>query len=314
MRILIISTNALGDTYLSASSLEPIRKSFKSCEIHFVTLQSAKFFLDYLTTDMCYYLKRKNFISILELIFRIRRTKYDLTLSFFPGMVNSIFFYFSKSNKKAGFINLIKRNRWHNFAHKATVKGSCGNKFIWQPNMNYLERISNLLQLSGISSLNILKPLFSLENNCTPTINKNSVVIHFKARDKDRSISEKDIINLCNKILLICSLKINLIGIEKDFSQELIEECNKKNITIVQNPELPILLSYILNSKIFIGVDSFPLHMADAYNINFLGIFGPTSPSSVLVNSNKSIIFKSNIYLKINIDLLLVKIQELLIK
>ncbi len=312
IRILIISTNALGDTYLSSAAIEPIRRFYNPCEIHFVSLENAKFFLGYLTIDKVFYLKSKDIVPILKILIEIRKINYNYVFSFFPGVMNSLIYFYAKSQKKAGFINLVRKKQWYNNNNKAKVKDKINKQFIWKPEMSYLSRISQLLQLTGINSSKIVKPTFPPKNMGHSIIDKNILTIHFKARDKNRSLTDLDILKICESIMQKHNVKICLLGVEKDFSITLKEECNKKNISFLIGPLFTDLLDIIINSKLYIGVDSFPLHLADAYNINYLGIFGPTLPNAVLTNFKKSVIFDYGEYLNTNFPLLLEKVEEVL--
>ncbi|MHB8580994.1 MAG: glycosyltransferase family 9 protein [Ignavibacteriaceae bacterium] len=311
-RILIVSTNALGDTYLSSAAIRPIRKFYNACEIHFVSLENSKLFLEYLDIDKCFFLKSKDIVPILEIMKEIKRINYDYVFSFFPGVINSLIYLYAKSQKKAGFINLIRKKQWYNNINKATFRDKINKQFIWNPEMNYLLRISKLLQITGIESSEIVKPMFPIKIQDHSIIDKNTLTIHYKARDKNRSLTDSDILELCDRILQNHNVKISLLGGERDFSATFTDQCNKKNIYLLNETLFPDMLATILNSKLYIGVDSFPLHLADAYNINFLGIFGPTLPNAVLTNYKKSVIFDYGVYLNVNFPLLLKRVEEVL--
>ena len=309
-KILIISCNALGDTYLSAGALEALRGFAPSIEIHFIAQRNSIFFLQKLPIDKIFLLVSKKIIDIFKLINSIRKNKYDIVFTFFPGLVNSIFFYFTKSQIRIGFPNFIRRNQWYNISQKVIIKGISNQEFEWQPEMNYMLRISKLLELAGIDKKYVAKPIF---NNIKPLGNHFSegITIHYKATDNERSISNDDLIKFCTALLNKGIERITLVGTELDFDSHIIQFCEKNNVNIIMNPSLQELLNLILEVKVFIGVDSFPLHIADAYNTNFLGIFGPTFPSSVLVNPSKSIKFGYGNYIYIDITLLIERITKI---
>ncbi len=297
-KFLIISTNALGDTYLSASAVTPIFESFNNAEIHFVAPIQSKALLNHLNVDFCYCLNKKNVFSIMMLVIKIRKVKYDYVFTFFPGIANTLLFNLSRSFSKAGFYNFIKKKQWYYRTQKGVLKGNKKLYFCWKPEMNYLSRISGVLNLVGIKSKINKKPIFFTNNEENRREEENFITIHFKSRDNNRSLSNGDLIKLCEYLWQNFKLKITLLGVIEDFNPDLIRSLKDKHIHFCINAEFTPLLSEIINSKIFIGIDSFPLHIADAYNINFIGIFGPTFPKSVLVNNKKSIIFDFDKYLK----------------
>lgn len=309
-KILIISANALGDTYLSASAIEPLKKNNQPFEIHFMAPLSSDFFLSFLPINKIFYLNEKKIIDVLKLLFKIRRIGYDVVFLFFPGLVNTLFFYFSKSRLRIGFPNFIKKNRWDNSSQEMKINRNNSNRFVWQPRMNYLARVSKPLEFMDIKWHSVSKPLFNNFENNKSNIS-NGVAIHFKASDKQRSISDESMINLCAALFERKICDITLIGMEEDFRENLLNFCKEKKISVIIKPDLNNLLNLILNSKIFVGVDSFPLHIADAYNSRFLGIFGPTIPSSVLVNSAKSIRFSFDRYINIDCNLLADNIEKI---
>jgi ADP-heptose:LPS heptosyltransferase len=308
-KVLIISTNALGDTYLSAAAIEPIIKAFKEVEIHFISQRNAKPFLDLLSIDNWFFLESKKIFKIVRMILRIRKIKYDFVFTFFPGVANSIIFYLTRANNKAGFSNLIKKKQWHNSSQKATLVGHNNIFFVWEPNMNFLDRITGVLSLVQIKVGEISKPMFPLNDGIKTNSNNNFISIHFKSRVKNKSLSDHDLIELCGTLYSLTKYNIILIGSKSDFTFDLIEACKRENITLSINPEFSILLTNIIKSKLFIGVDSFPLHIADAHNINFIGLFGPTCPESVLVNHSKSVLFEYDEYLKLDIQRLMARLN-----
>ena len=82
------------------------------------------------------------------------------------------------------------------------------------------------------------------------------------------------------------------------------------NIKIIESPVIENLINVIKYAKLFIAVDSFPIHLADSYNTSFIGIFGPTKASSVLVNHYKSIQFEVDTLQRISNENLLKEIKE----
>jgi len=304
-KVLIISTNALGDTYLSASALKPLRQSNRYSEIHFVTSQDSHFLIQNLSVDKVYYLTERSIINIFRLLKEINRNEYGAVFTFFPGIINSFFFHLVKSPLKAGFPNYVRRDKWYNIPQKGKSKGTKLGRFLWKPDMNYLQRIQQPLESVKIESDTILKYVFSsLQTKTTIDRENKYITIHFRSRDRERSISDGDVIRLCLGISKTGAESVILVGGVTDFSKYLLRSCKENNFQVVIQPSLEDLICLIINARVFVGVDSFPLHIADAYNCNFLGIFGPTNPSSVLVNSRKSIRFNYSTYINIDVPAL----------
>ena len=49
-------------------------------------------------------------------------------------------------------------------------------------------------------------------------------------------------------------------------------------VTFLEDALLPALVQYIVSAQLFIAVDSFPLHIADAYGTNFIGFLARLIP------------------------------------
>lgn len=111
-KILLISTNALGDTYLTCAAFKSIKDFFKKVRIDIVSTENAEFFLDEVGFDNLYLLKKKSFADMHSLVSKIRKTKYDIVFNFFPGQMNSSVFKLSNAEEKIGFTNFIKKKSW----------------------------------------------------------------------------------------------------------------------------------------------------------------------------------------------------------
>lgn len=304
-KILLISTNALGDTYISASVINLLRQHLDGCEIHFITNSVSSLFLTYLPVDKIFYLKKKTVIQILLLLLLIRKNKYDFTFLFFPGWVNSIFYFCIKSKIKAGFPNLKYISRWDNKTAKVHTNLSDSKKISWFPNMNYLERIGLVLQSVGMNKNKLSKPVFNnLQIYNLPY--KDFILIHYQSRIKEKSLSEPAIIEIAKYfhtfqiIILTNTIKNNMSNFTSD-------------IKFIINPSISQLITFIIKAKLFIAVDSFPIHIADAYNSNFVGIFGPTNPHSVLVNYQKAIYFPVKSLEKLELELIIKKLKNYIV-
>lgn len=294
MRILIISTNALGDTYLSCSALSSLLRYYQTSEISFVANENSKFFLGKFNIDKTFYLKRKSLNEIAKIFFLIRKEKYDLVYNFFPGRVNTFLFLGSISKVKAGFVNIKKKNEWYNSTQRLFLKGKerLNKSHFWRPSMNFLERIEMCLSASGVETNNIIKPRFSLDKLPNENFN-NDVVIHFASRRSNKNIKNQELVNFIKHLCIEKNLRVGLTGIKEDFLKLEIFR-NTKNVKFYCNLSIEELVTILLNSKIFIGVDSFPIHLADAYNIKTIGVFGDSRPESAFQTMNNKYIIRKN--------------------
>jgi ADP-heptose:LPS heptosyltransferase len=126
----------------------------------------------------------------------------------------------------------------------------------------------------------------------------NSVLIHGISRTEDRSLT-----NLQFKLIVTFLIEhgiknINILGAKKE-NEKIKKNLNNTRVSFLSDLSLQELVLE-LNDSIFIGVDSFPLHVADAYNANFIGLFTCTKPEAVLTNINKSIKFKKKSFSEVS--------------
>ncbi len=87
---------------------------------------------------------------------------------------------------------------------------------------------------------------------------------------------------------------------EKDFAMDIEKSLNSQGITNYQNlsgnTSIPELINYISNLDLFITGDSGPMHVAAAFQIPTVAIFGPTKDDETSQWMNeKSLIVKKNL-------------------
>ena len=77
-------------------------------------------------------------------------------------------------------------------------------------------------------------------------------------------------------------LQLILMGGQRD--SQILTRINKSlngDLTIVEGWPLSMAAAVIRGSDLFVGNDSGPLHMAGAFNVPFVGLFGPSLPRTV---------------------------------
>ncbi|MBS1513771.1 MAG: glycosyltransferase family 9 protein [Bacteroidetes bacterium] len=289
-KILLISTNALGDTYLVCSVLKTLRHHFEKSQIDIISSESARFFLNEAGFDNLYLIKRKSFSEVHRIIFKIRNTGYDFVFNFFPGQMNTSLFKLSKADEKIGFVNIIKKKSWHNDEDTLRIKSQPKNKAaIWKPEENYLQRMRLALNYAGIKNAQITKHIFDFEDEACGTYD---IVAHFFSSDANRQIGEDSIKEILNELCITNKKKVCLIG-SKDELKKIKGFVTVSGLHFEESPGIKKLVSLIKNCKLYIGVDSFPLHIADAYGVKTLGIFYYKNEKSVFQNMDNKFIFRT---------------------
>lgn len=273
-RCLIISTNALGDTYLSLSALPAL----KDMDTDLLCPAAFYAYAEYFNLNRIFLLQSKKVKDVIELGMDIMDIKYDYVFSFFPGRVNTFFFNLAKSEIKSGYINCTDIPEWHNKPSKLSIRGKKKCNFIWQPENNFLDRIFYALYYAGIKPDYLIKlplPYFQ-----PAIINKKFIICNFSSRSEIKSLNKNSIDKILNELNKAYNGEVYLLSDKQDKD------------SIINYSDTESVLNHIISSEAFIGVDSFPLHLADAYNKKIIGLFSDTNPASVFQNSNDKVVLK----------------------
>lgn len=246
------------------------------------------------------YFSWKNFFLILSRMLK----KHQLVLSFFPGRMNSILFRLSRSEEKFGYPSLKKIFDWHLGSQFALVKPNKNKRFIWEPDQNYLNRIS--LFTHERFNQNI-KTKVSLFDDKEIVLNNKTIIICPFSKDSRRMLSELQVLKLSTYYNMYNIIII--MGNEKEIESYDKAKFLQKNLSFNYFYDLTVTTKLFM-SNLLLVVDSFPIHLADAHNTKFIGLFSNTNPNSVLVNSETSIKFDTITLSDVPTDILIEKIQE----
>ena len=301
-KILIISTNAIGDTYLSMSAISSIKAKFPNVEIYFLVAQNSKFLFEYTEVKFVFTI-HKQIWGLITLVRKLRKNEFDFIFSFFSGRVNSFFLKFSKAKNRGGFLNFRKINHWANKILIGTIlKGGKKDYINWQPDENFLFLIKRILQKFDFPQSAVTKYVYDIGISGKY---KHAVVFHPISKIKEKSLSKEQILSLVNffnknkeKVILLGDKKLNELFQNENIDAEFTIQPNIKQ------------LIDLVHCKLFISVDSFPLHIADAYNTNFVGIFCNTLPEAVLTHHEKAIKFSTHDLSKICPEQILNKLKS----
>ncbi len=305
-KILIISTNAIGDTYLSMSVIPALKEKIKEVQIDFIIEEHSLFLFKNEKLGNIYLVNR-NLNESFGKLRNIRKIKYDYVFSFFPGVLNTFFFFGVRAKYKGGFPNIIRRTEWANRNQRGIVFDNRKIKFVnWSKDKNFLNRIIIILNNFNFGLSNLQK--YNLDGGeISGTVN-NTIVLHPFSRYDNKSLSLKQIEAIIDFFIQNGDVNFIIVGDEKILK---IDKMPGKKVEIKVKPPIDDLIN-LVHCKLFISVDSFPLHIADAYNTNFLGIFSTTEPRSVLINFNKAIVFNAKALSEIPAENIISKIEQYL--
>ncbi|MCE1163860.1 MAG: hypothetical protein LWX07_00500 [Bacteroidetes bacterium] len=282
MKVLIISTNAFGDTYLSSSAIKIIRDILPGSVIDLLTIQDCSFFTEYLGFDNVFFIEKRGARELLKTRKFLGERKYNFVFSFFPGRMNSLLVMQSVSPNKYYYKNILKLEDWSGASQHVYYNSQKTDK-VWEPSMNYLLRIKLLLDLAFGNDNSLAKPVFSFNPNLRNNI-PGEVLINYSSKEENRRIGLKLVNELSEYISKVFNRQVCLLDFEGDFSEK------PDYIVFPESYNFRETMSRIVSSGMFISVDSFLLHPAEAYGVNLLGIFGPTNPGSVLSSGSRNFI------------------------
>ena len=288
-RILIISVNAIGDTYLSLSGAIALKNYFPFCEIDFIINENSQFLFENLNF-VNRIIVNKNIFQLAGTILKISKKTYDYSFNFFPGRLNTLLNIFSKSKIRAGYWNIFRIKDWS--LTNQVVRSNMRNKkkYVWNCETNYLNRINLIFEFVNLSVAIGPKFEFPIKEDYAHKYS-DYFLLHTCSKLGNRSLSNSNINILIDYLLKNFDKEIVFICSSDDSNLIFLESIQLERISILKDQCINNLVQIIKFSKLFFAIDSFPIHIADAYNTSFLGIFGPTDPSCVLIKSNNSIRF-----------------------
>ena len=122
MRICISRIDKMGDMILSLPAIKSIKINNPNIFIKLLASENNSRLLNNITyIDEIEIIKtKKNVFSIIKLLYRFRKQRYDFYINLSPTVLSYIFCYFSNSNKKATliFFSRYKKNNFSKFIIK----------------------------------------------------------------------------------------------------------------------------------------------------------------------------------------------------
>ena len=253
MKILVISSNLIGDTILSTGVIRFFNKQNPEAKFTFVIGPSAgPIFKNFKSVEKIITVSKKKFnIHWLEIVYNCYGKKWDVIIDFRSSLLS----YLLSHNKK--FI------------------------FKKKTNINHIEQLSDYFGFD-------CSELFIATNNEEEQIVKKNISDNFNyfvifpgGNWKPKIWSVENYNFLLKKILSKNkNIKFILVGSqveEKIYHSEITKNIDSKYILNLFGASLTQTAAYMKKSKIFIGNDSGLSHIASASNLKSIVLFGPTN-------------------------------------
>ncbi len=252
MKILVISSNLIGDTILSTGVIKFLHKQYPRAKFTFVIGPTARaIFKNFKSVEKIIVIPKKKFnLHWIDIIYNCAGKKWDIIIDFRSSLLS----YFLLHKKK--FIFKKKSNKNHIDQLSDYFGFDCSGLFI-ETNDEEDQVVEK-----NISNNYIYFVIFP-GGNWQPKIwsakNYNSLMEKILSQNKN--------------------IKFILVGskAEEDFYyNNLVKNIDSKHIINLFGASLTQTASYMKKSKLFIGNDSGLSHMASATKLKSIVLFGPT--------------------------------------
>lgn len=274
-KILVIQTAFLGDVIMSTPLVRALRKIFPAAEIDVVTIpMTAIVFKENPYINNILYLNKtkliRKLISFVELIFKLRRRKYDLAVSIQSSLTSSFLMLFGGIPARVGF----KRQ------NLLTIPVS------HERGLHIRERYIRLMKPFSNAEFNLQTEVF-----WSPNEEQKAQKIVQKYREGNRllvGIAPGSVWNTkcwpeeyfaaLLGLLQKENIKALLIGGDEDkrLCEEIVERSNTDTHILAGNLSVLESAAVIEKLDLMITNDSAPLHIANAVNTDVIAFFGPT--------------------------------------
>ncbi len=253
MKILVISSNLIGDTILSTGVIRFFNKQNPEAKFTFVIGPSAKpIFKNFKSVEKIITVSKKKLnMHWLEIIYKCFGKKWDVIIDFRSSLISYI----------------LSHNKNYIFKKKSKI--------------NHVQQLSNYFGFD-CSEL-FIENNYEEEKIVTKNISENfNYFVIFPGGNWKPKIWNAENYNALMKNILSKNKNIKFILVgsnseEKIYYNQITKNIDNKHIVNLFGSSLTQTAAYMKKSKIFIGNDSGLSHIAAASNLKSIVLFGPTN-------------------------------------
>ena len=276
MKIFIEVPIWLGDAVMATPAIQNLIKAYPNAKITILgSLVSVKIFEGYPNVEKIIINDSKSGGNRYKNLINLAKNAglFDIALSFRRSFSSKFTMFFIKAKKKLQYRRLSK-----NEIHLCVRYNDFINKFL------------NLKTNAG--ELKLYQKPFAYER---PTLGINPGATYGSAKRWYPSEFAKVAIAMANKFNIVIFGGGNEVQIAADIENELIKNGIKNYRNLAGKTSVDELISYIGGLSIFITNDSGPMHVAAAFKIPTIALFGPTkiNETGPWQNENARIITKN---------------------
>ena len=253
MKILVISSNLIGDTILSTGVIKHFTNNNPDAKFTFVIGPSAKpIFKNFKSIEKIITVSKKKYnMHWLEIIYNCYGKKWDIIIDFRSSLLS----YLLKHNKKFIFKKKTNINQIQQLSNY--FKFDCSELFI-ETNREEEEIVTK--DISNDFKYFVIFPGGNWAPKIWSTKNYNSLLIKILSQNK--------------------KIKFIIVGSkleEKVYLNEITKNIDSNYIINLFGASLTQTAAFMKKSKLFIGNDSGLSHLASATKLKSIVLFGPTN-------------------------------------
>ena len=221
--------------------------------------------------------------SLLKLIHKVRKEKFDAVFDFHGGPRASFITWLSKARLKIGY-----KIKYRNFIYhiKLPRKPKKGHFHSVENHLNFVKALGididppPPLYLPPAHKSEVEKIEKFLEANGLEGFK--TVVIHISAGNEFRDWGKDNWVKLINLLSKKTLVKAVLIGADEDLvaEKQILKKSKGSIHSLVGKLNLREVRELISQSSLFVGPDSGPMHIAASTSTPIVALFGPTLPAN----------------------------------
>lgn len=306
--ILLVKFWGLGNVVLASPAILAIRKKYPAAKIDFLTLEENKSLAESLNCiDNCVSIKLNGFFNFFKdfilLIFRLRKSNYDLVVDFEQfARSSALLAYFSGAKYRVGFdTDLQSRGGLYSIPVK------------YNNDQHIVETFFDLALAINCSKekLVLAKVSSSTEDKSAVDVflkefsGKKLVCIHAGTGPNatTRRWPVKNYVKLIELLIKKYGVFVLLSGGQSEFlntdkiSSSISKDCANNCRNICGKFSIPQLAYLFERLSLFISSDTGPLHLAAAQKVNTLSFYGPNTPKiyGPWGEKNKNVVMYKNL-------------------
>jgi len=253
VKILVISSNLIGDTVLSTGVIQNFINKYPNSKLTIVIGPSAaQLYEHFPNLDKILIIKKKNFnMHWLEIYRKCFFKKWDIIIDFRSSLISYVLFH------KGRYI-FKKNNLSHHLNQLSTYfKFNCDNLKVYNSDKEIKEANTNI---DKNKKYVVICPGGNWKPKIWPVQNFNILI---------KKIKES-----------YSSTKFIIVGSKLESEQyysDLIKNLNKDDVINLMGKSLTLTSAYMKRSTLFIGNDSGLMHLSVASKLSTIGLFGPTN-------------------------------------